>query len=44
MTFHAADRKGGLTLQDDPTTSSFLQAAVVRLRRRRSVSRPRPII
>src|SRR6202011_4117201 len=24
MTFHAADRKGGLTLQDDPTTSSFL--------------------
>jgi CubicO group peptidase (beta-lactamase class C family) len=25
MTFHAADRKGGLTLQDDPATSSFLQ-------------------
>ena len=24
MNFHAADRKGGLTLQDDPTTSSFL--------------------
>jgi CubicO group peptidase (beta-lactamase class C family) len=24
MTFHAADRKGGLTLQDDPATSSFL--------------------
>jgi CubicO group peptidase (beta-lactamase class C family) len=24
MTFHAADRKGGLTLQDDPTKSSFL--------------------
>src|SRR6202022_4321007 len=24
MTFHPADRKGGLTLQDDPTTSSFL--------------------
>jgi CubicO group peptidase (beta-lactamase class C family) len=24
MTFHAADRKGGLTLQDDPTQSSFL--------------------
>ena len=24
MTFHAADRKGGLTLQDDPVTSSFL--------------------
>ena len=24
MTFHATDRKGGLTLQDDPTTSSFL--------------------
>jgi CubicO group peptidase (beta-lactamase class C family) len=23
-TFHAADRKGGLTLQDDPTKSSFL--------------------
>ncbi|HVX75900.1 MAG TPA: serine hydrolase domain-containing protein [Bradyrhizobium sp.] len=23
-TFHAADRKGGLTLQDDPATSSFL--------------------
>src|SRR3984957_16310241 len=26
MTFHAASRKGGLTLQDDPTTSSFLSA------------------
>jgi CubicO group peptidase (beta-lactamase class C family) len=25
MTFHAADRKGGLTLQDDPATSSFLE-------------------
>jgi CubicO group peptidase (beta-lactamase class C family) len=24
MTFHAAERKGTLTLQDDPTTSSFL--------------------
>src|ERR1700678_3428332 len=24
MTFHATDRKGGLTLQDDPSTSSFL--------------------
>src|SRR6478609_9105610 len=24
MTFHATDRKGGLTLQDDPTKSSFL--------------------
>jgi CubicO group peptidase (beta-lactamase class C family) len=24
MTFHASDRKGGLTLQDDPTKSSFL--------------------
>jgi CubicO group peptidase (beta-lactamase class C family) len=24
MTFHAADRKGGLTLQDDPAASSFL--------------------
>jgi CubicO group peptidase (beta-lactamase class C family) len=24
MTFHPADRKGGLTLQDDPTTSAFL--------------------
>src|SRR5580700_39521 len=24
MTFHATDRKGGLTLQDDPMTSSFL--------------------
>jgi CubicO group peptidase (beta-lactamase class C family) len=24
MTFHATDRKGGLTLQDDPTNSSFL--------------------
>src|SRR3954451_12794627 len=24
MTFHAADRSGGLTLQDDPTTSAFL--------------------
>jgi CubicO group peptidase (beta-lactamase class C family) len=24
MTFHAADRKGGLTLQDDPTKSAFL--------------------
>ena len=24
MTFHAADRKGGLTLQDDPAKSSFL--------------------
>ena len=24
MTFHAAERKGDLTLQDDPTTSSFL--------------------
>jgi CubicO group peptidase (beta-lactamase class C family) len=24
MTFHAADRKGGLTLQDDPASSSFL--------------------
>src|SRR5260221_7011448 len=24
MTFHVADRKGGLTLQDDPATSSFL--------------------
>ena len=24
MTFHAADRKGGLTLQDDPATSPFL--------------------
>ena len=24
MTFHAGDRKGGLTLQDDPATSSFL--------------------
>ena len=24
MTFHAAERKGGLTLQDDPATSSFL--------------------
>jgi CubicO group peptidase (beta-lactamase class C family) len=24
MTFHATDRKGGLTLQDDPVTSSFL--------------------
>ena len=24
MTFHAAERKGNLTLQDDPTTSSFL--------------------
>ena len=37
MTFHATDRKGGMTLQDDPTTSSFLVAAVVRFRRRRSV-------
>src|SRR6202011_1535937 len=26
MTFHAADRKGGLTLQDDPTKSPFLAA------------------
>src|SRR5579871_28180 len=26
MTFHATDRKGGLTLQDDPATSSFLSA------------------
>jgi CubicO group peptidase (beta-lactamase class C family) len=26
MTFHAADRKGGLTLQDDPTKSSFLSS------------------
>src|SRR6201993_2180372 len=26
MTFHAADRKGGLTLQDDPTRSPFLAA------------------
>ncbi len=25
MTFHATDRKGDLTLQDDPTTSSFLK-------------------
>ena len=25
MTFHATERKGGLTLQDDPATSSFLQ-------------------
>ena len=24
MTFHATERKGGLTLQDDPTTSAFL--------------------
>jgi CubicO group peptidase (beta-lactamase class C family) len=24
MTFHAGERKGGLTLQDDPATSSFL--------------------
>src|SRR6202521_636531 len=24
MTFHTTDRKGGLTLQDDPATSSFL--------------------
>jgi CubicO group peptidase (beta-lactamase class C family) len=24
MTFHATERKGGLTLQDDPSTSSFL--------------------
>jgi CubicO group peptidase (beta-lactamase class C family) len=24
LNFHAADRKGGLTLQDDPATSSFL--------------------
>lgn len=24
MTFHATERKGGLTLQDDPATSSFL--------------------
>jgi CubicO group peptidase (beta-lactamase class C family) len=24
MTFHTTDRKGGLTLQDDPVTSSFL--------------------
>jgi CubicO group peptidase (beta-lactamase class C family) len=24
MTFHASDRKGGLTLQDDPATSPFL--------------------
>ena len=24
MTFHATDRQGGLTLQDDPATSSFL--------------------
>jgi CubicO group peptidase (beta-lactamase class C family) len=24
MTFHATDRKGGLTLRDDPTSSSFL--------------------
>lgn len=24
ITFHATDRKGGLTLQDDPATSSFL--------------------
>ena len=24
MTFHATERKGTLTLQDDPTTSSFL--------------------
>lgn len=24
ITFHAADRKGGLTLQDDPATSSYL--------------------
>jgi CubicO group peptidase (beta-lactamase class C family) len=24
MTFHASERKGGLTLQDDPATSSFL--------------------
>jgi len=24
MTFHATDRKGGMTLQDDPTKSSFL--------------------
>jgi CubicO group peptidase (beta-lactamase class C family) len=26
MTFHATNRKGGLTLQDDPTRSSFLLA------------------
>ncbi len=25
MTFHAADRKGDLTLQDDPTTSAYLK-------------------
>lgn len=25
MSFHAVEKKGGLTLQDDPTTSSFLE-------------------
>jgi CubicO group peptidase (beta-lactamase class C family) len=29
MTFHATDRKDGLTLQDDPTTSSFLSPPVL---------------
>ena len=37
MTFHAAERKGTLTLQDDPDDEFLPVAAVVHLRRRRSV-------
>jgi CubicO group peptidase (beta-lactamase class C family) len=33
VTLHATDRKGGLTLQDDPTRSSLPLAAIFRLRR-----------
>ena len=37
MTFHATERKGSLTLQDDPTTELVPVAALVHLRRRRVV-------
>ena len=37
MTFHATERKGTLTLQDDPTTEPVPVAAVADFRRRRIV-------
>src|ERR1700733_13648073 len=41
MTFHATERKGGLTLQDDPASSSFLSRTPEwRRTRRRQAARP----
>ena len=37
MTFHAGQRREGLTLQDDPATSSFLSPPSLHLGRRRAV-------